>query len=248
MEDAQYHLLAEVETHHWWHRTLRQAVMAALQRHARDRRLDLLDVGCGTGGLHRALTGEGDSTTSHRVAGVDRSLLALGYSRRRGNSWLAGCSVEALPFASESFDAAITIDVLSHRSIHAEADALGEIARVLRPGGLLVLQLSAFEWLRGEHDRSVHQDRRYTRGQVVEMVRGVGFVVLEARYRLAFLPPLMVINNLAAKLRPRDQSEPDIALPPPWVNRLLLAAARVDLALGGWLPLGSSVFCVARRG
>ncbi len=246
MEDAQYHLLAEVEERHWWHCTLRRAVAEALARHAADRCLDLLDLGCGTGGLLRDLA-SGDGPGAHRVVGVDRSPLALAYTRQRGASELAGCSVEALPFAGESFDAAITIDVLSHQSITSEATALGEIARVLRRGGLLVVQLSAFEWLRGEHDWSVHQARRYTRRQVVEMLGDAGFLVHEARYRLVFLPPLMMINNLWAKLRPSDQSEPDIALPSPAVNALLLAAARVDLRFGAWLPLGSSIFCVARR-
>ncbi|MEM7586630.1 MAG: class I SAM-dependent methyltransferase [Acidobacteriota bacterium] len=248
MEEAQYHLLARVEAEHWWHRTLRQAVGEALDQHAAtsQRRLELLDIGCGTGGLLQELA------ERHQVVGVDRSPLAVGYARQRGLPRIATGSVEALPFASERFDAAVSIDVLSHRSIGSELYALGEISRILRPGGVLVLQLSAFEWLRGEHDREVHQERRYRRGQVVAMLGGAGFTTLEARYRLAFLPPLMVLNNLSTKLSSRDtegavEREPDLALPSPALNRLLLTAARIDLSIGGWLPVGSSVFCVARK-
>ncbi|MEM7357193.1 MAG: methyltransferase type 11, partial [Acidobacteriota bacterium] len=124
-----------------------------------------------------------------------------------------------------------------------------EIQRVLRPGGLFVLQLSAFERLRGAHDESVHQARRYTRRQVTDLLEGAGFEVLLARYRLAFMPPLMVLNNLLARLRARTGAtrEPDIALPSTLPNNILGAAARLDWWLGTLIPWGSSVFCVARR-
>ncbi len=56
----------------------------------------------------------------------------------------------------------------------------------------------------------------------------------------------MVVNNLWARLR-RTTDRTDIALPSPAVNHLLHAAAWADLRLGSLSPIGSSVFCVARR-
>ncbi len=246
MEDIQYHLLAEVEERHWWHRALRQAITEALARHTSGERLAILDAGCGTGGVLRALGSQ------HRVCGMDLSSLALGYCRSRGarelvRAELVRASVEQIPFAAASFDAVISIDVLSHSSITSDLAAVKELARILRPGGLLILQLSAFDRLRGEHDESVHQVRRYTRRQVVALLGQVGFVPVSVRYRLAFLPPLMLINNLLASRR-REEGKADIALPPPWINGSLRAAARVDQRLGGLIPWGSSVFYVGRLG
>lgn len=241
MEDVQYHLLAEVEDRHWWHRALRQAIARALVKHAPGRPLEILDAGCGTGGVLRFLAGD------HRLTGLDLSPLALGYSRRRGARRLARGSVERLPFADRSFDAAVSIDVLSHRSIRCDLAAMRELGRVLRPGGLLILQLSAFEALSGEHDVSVHQVRRYTRRQVTRLLGEAGFSPISVRYRLAFLPPLMLINNALARRRQDTVEEADIALPSPWINGTLRAAAWLDHRLGKIAPFGSSVFYVGRR-
>ena len=240
MEDLQYHLLAQVEDRHWWHRALRQAITEALAKHAPSGRLEILDAGCGTGGVIRSLS------SRHRVHGMDLSPLALGYCRGRGARDLVRGSVEALPFAASSFDAVISIDVLSHSSIASDLAAMHELCRILRPGGLLILQLSAFTGLSGEHDVSVYQVRRYTRPQIVEMLGQAGFVPRATRYRLAFLPPLMMLNNLMAR-RQRADSEADIALPDRRINGLLRLAAWVDHRLGGVMPWGSSVFYVGQK-
>ena len=62
---------------------------------------------------------------------------------------------EALPFADESFDEAVTIFVLC--SVHDQAAALGEIRRVLKPGGTL----SVLEHVRG-HGRVARWQDRFT--------------------------------------------------------------------------------------
>lgn len=84
-----------------------------------------LDVGCGTGALHKLL---GDD-----VIGVD---LSLGMLARGSGSRVAG-DVMRLPFHDGAFDV-----VASTSSLHywvAPVDALREIKRVTRPGGQLVL-------------------------------------------------------------------------------------------------------------
>ncbi|MEM7354737.1 MAG: class I SAM-dependent methyltransferase, partial [Acidobacteriota bacterium] len=164
MQAIQYHLLAQVEEQHWWHRTLRRAVAEMLAKFGDGRRLAMLDAGCGTGGLLAALRDR------HSVYGLDFSSLALSYSKTRGLDRLAGGRVDRMPFGEASFDAVVSVDVLSHRSIPSDYAAVCEIQRVLRPGGLFVLQLSAFERLRGAHDESVHQARRYTRRQVTDLL------------------------------------------------------------------------------
>ncbi len=259
MDEGQYHLLAEVEDSHWWHETLRLAVLESLAKHGRVKhrlakhrlakhyssgKPGLLDAGCGTGGLSAALSDR------YRVIGLDASLLALRHCAERSLPRLSLGSVDRLPFADATFDAVVSIDVLSHRSIASDLHATRELFRVLAPGGLLVLQLSAFEWLRGEHDAAVHQERRYTRKEVAALLEEAGFSLLEARYRLAFLLPLMLLNKGWARLRSaadRVAEKPDLSLPPGWLNRLLGAGARLDWRFAGGLPMGSSVFCVARR-
>lgn len=114
------------------YRPEQDAVLAAL-RAVRARRV--LDVGCGTGQLaHRLRV----TSAGVQVVGCDFSLGMLRTARDRdhGIAWIQGDAMR-LPFAGDAFDA-----VVSTQAFHWFPDqrtALREIARVLRPGGTLVL-------------------------------------------------------------------------------------------------------------
>jgi ubiquinone/menaquinone biosynthesis C-methylase UbiE len=102
---------------------------------------DLLDVPCGFGRHAVALARAG-----YRVVGVDRSQALLAEARRRAGEEVWPKLVEAdyreLPFADESFDAAINLFTsLGYLGDEEDTKALAEIARVLRPSGRLVVEL-----------------------------------------------------------------------------------------------------------
>lgn len=94
------------------------------------------DLGCGTGAVLAAL-----APHVHSVVGVDGSDEMLGSARARvdglDNVELRRGTLEALPLASETLDAAVMMLVLHH--LPAPALALAEAARVLKPGGRLLL-------------------------------------------------------------------------------------------------------------
>jgi ubiquinone/menaquinone biosynthesis C-methylase UbiE len=99
--------------------------------------LDALDIGCGTGFLSLELWARG-----HRVTGVDFAPAML--DRARAKAAERGASIgfeeadaEALPFASGSFDLAVSRHLLWTLP-HPEA-AIDEWVRILRPGGRLVV-------------------------------------------------------------------------------------------------------------
>src|ERR671939_1854861 len=96
---------------------------------------EVLDAGCGVG-YGSAFLGE----VARRVVGVDRDEPAIAYARAR----YGGPNVEfrvgdvlALGFPDTSFDAVCSFETIEHVD---DADAfVAEIARVLRPGGVLVV-------------------------------------------------------------------------------------------------------------
>lgn len=100
----------------------------------------VLDVGCGTG--HDALVLAQTVGPQGRMTGVDSSETMLQSARdRAAQSQLAIDFVAAdathLPFANASFDACLASRVLAH--FHEPAQAITEMARVVRPGGRIVL-------------------------------------------------------------------------------------------------------------
>ena len=103
----------------------------------------VLDVGSGFGFLLAALERAG-----FRPVGVELSAFAAGEAWRRGCRRQVVATAESpLPFRDRSFDAITLLDVIEHVATYAEA--LGECARVLRPGGrLLVITLNRFSALR----------------------------------------------------------------------------------------------------
>jgi ubiquinone/menaquinone biosynthesis C-methylase UbiE len=92
----------------------------------------VLEVGCGTG-----LILDRVAATRRRVAGVDLSRAMLAKARARRHP-VAQADALRLPFADGSFDVACSFKVLAH--VPAIREALAEMARVVRPGGTLVVE------------------------------------------------------------------------------------------------------------
>lgn len=98
-----------------------------------------LDVGCGEGRFCRMLRREGLETTGVEPA---KALRAAAQARDPGGRYL-DARAEDLPFADESFD--LVVSYLTLIDIDGIEDAINEMARVLRPGGsLLIANLNSF--------------------------------------------------------------------------------------------------------
>ena len=92
---------------------------------------------------------------------------------------------EALPFPDGAFGLVTAFGVLEH--IEDDAGAVREWARVLRPGGQLVLLTSAYRWMWSGHDVSNHHVRRYRRHKVGDLVRRAGLEPQRVSYANAAL-------------------------------------------------------------
>ncbi len=245
MRAAEYDLMRAVEDRHWWH-----AVLRGLVEHALAGRLQpsgrLLDAGCGTGGMLEFLQSR---TCDLVVTGIDAADQAVRHCHQRGLLTVQLGSVEALPFADADFDAVLSLDVLYHAGV-SEERALAQMARVLRPDGLLVLNLPAFSALRGSHDVAVQGERRYAEGEVRALLDRSGFVVESIHYWNAWLfLPLLVWRHLSRVKTSRAAAGSDLALTPGWMNWMLAGMGGLDAEFCRefHLPFGSSVFAVARK-
>jgi ubiquinone/menaquinone biosynthesis C-methylase UbiE len=122
-----------------YHDLLDDLEVEIVERYGRGR--SVLEVGCGTGLLLRRIA----AFASH-ARGVDLSPGMLARARARGLH-VDLASATALPFADASFDVACSFKVLPH--VRAVDRALAEMARVVRPGGHLLVELYNPMSLRG---------------------------------------------------------------------------------------------------
>ncbi|HVL56920.1 MAG TPA: methyltransferase domain-containing protein [Burkholderiaceae bacterium] len=233
--------MAEIEDRHWWYRGLRAVIRQAWERSIAAPRPTLLDVGCGTGANLAALADRSEPI------GIDLAPEAIAFCRRRGLMRTLVGSADRLPFADGGFDVALSCDVLSHWSLSDKAAALREMQRVLRPGGTLLLNVPAYQWLLSQHDVAVHQDRRFSRREIAALLAQTGFEpIWVSHWNAALLPAAVAVRWL----RRARQSGSDLAAgsgeAAGAVFGAVLAAERALLRRFA-LPFGLSVFAVARR-
>jgi ubiquinone/menaquinone biosynthesis C-methylase UbiE len=116
------------------------SLLAAAWRERDQRGLAIVDLACGTGAFLRDLR---RAFPRSRLTGVDLSLPYLAEARRRGGVGagapppLLQANAERLPFADASLDAVTCIYLFHELPPAVRQVVAGEIARVLRPGGLL---------------------------------------------------------------------------------------------------------------
>jgi len=234
MDSFEYQRMDAVEARLWWYRALHARLAAALT----DVQGCVLDAGCGTGGFLKFLAA---SRTDLAVAGCEWDIFAASLARAKGVPVTVG-SVHALPFADGKFDAVVSADVLCHEGVEP-APALAEMRRVLRPGGVLVVNMPAYMWLFSEHDRRVKNVRRVSAGEMRGMLAAAGFARNSVRYWNGFLLPLMILRRKILAAKAGAQS--DVAPINNVLNGFFMGLLRLERALK--MPAGGSVMAVAVR-
>ena len=248
MYPHEYVTLSRLEEDYWWYVGLKRLVLSMVRKYAPlNAASKVLDIGCGTGGT---LSFFEEQEPGPRFYGVDLSPLAIDLARERCRSTLVRGSVNELPFPAAFFDLAISLDVFYIQGVDDEK-ALQEAFRVLKPGGSFILNLPAWECLRGEHDLAVHTRHRYRVPELREKLKQAGFQIRRLTYWNAFLFPLIF-----AARRVLRAAKPHFKIPtsdlkplPPFLNEGLKSVLELErwMVLNFNLPLGSSVLAVVER-
>lgn len=253
MQTEDYEYLYQLEDHLWWFVGMRTIAGALLDQFcALNYDRTILDAGCGTGSnllwLQR-YAGKG------HIYGIDLNFDALHLSRQRGCERLAQASVTDLPFADSSFDLVTSFDVLVQLpGPGADAQAVREMHRVLRPGGIAFVRAAAHEWLRSGHDDALGTQKRYELSELSSMLKHCGFSVLRATYANSLLLPAAAFRRLVLKRAGLADPGSDVKPLAPWLaplNTFMCAILKVEATWLGTmnfdLPTGVSAICVVRK-
>lgn len=217
---------------YWWY-AVRSQLLEEVFLHAVPAGGRVLDVGSADGPSVQWMAGRAERI----CVDLDPRGLATG-----------GVCADALhlPFGTAAFDAVAAFDVVEHFS---DEDAiLGELIRVLRPGGALLLAVPAYQWAWTTFDVAAGHHRRYTRPRLRRALATQPVHVDRATHAFAGVFPFFAVDRLRSRLHPPS---PTTELPevPTVVDRLLRALGRLDVRLlrRTDLPLGSSIFLLARK-
>lgn len=238
----EYRKLAEVEDRMWYFHALNRRMVFWLGKLLPAAPAHVLDAGCGTGGLIKALR---SARTDREVTGLDFMPLACELARERTGAVIVQGSITALPFGDGVFDAIVSADVVCQ--VEDGARALREFARCVRPGGVVLVNVPAYRWLWSYHDDTCETKHRFTRPELAAMFRAAGLDVVSAGYANCLSLPLIWARR---KLFRPTHPTSDVQLYPAPIEMLFAAMAAVEFGwqrLGLASPAGSSVFVVGRR-
>lgn len=217
-----------------------------------------LEVGCGDGDLLAALA---TSQLNQPLIGLDLHLrlqeppgggpdhsiyrnLDGHLPEVESSRQLIQADARRVPCADGSIGALLALDVFDQRGIEL-TDALAESYRVLAPGGMMMLRVSAHTGLYGPHDIAFNTGRRYGRTEMASALITAGFHVQRWTYANSLLAPLLVPQRLLQRWRVAPW-RPSVYRAH-WSNRLVAAAlgAEARWLRRGNLPFGLSLIMIA---
>ena len=181
----------ELQQWHWWFRG-RRRVIESILRHEVDSvsSLNILSVGCGPAeGLKWLVPFAGPEG---KVVGLDRDPI---HARRLPNyaEFIIG-TLESAPLAAASFDVVLALDVLEH--LDDDLSGLHEAARIVKPGGLLLVTVPALPSLWGGQDVVSQHRRRYTRRSLSNLFSEAKLSNYRLQYFNTLLFPLAAVIRL----------------------------------------------------
>jgi SAM-dependent methyltransferase len=245
MDSKLYDELYRVEQTHWWFTARRSIVWSLVGRYAdapSDGRLKVCELGCGTAGNLAAIADR------HDVIGVECSSQAIEYAKTRlGNRVICGSLPNDVPLPPNSFDVVLLTDVLEH--IEDDGASARTALRLLRPAGIVVATVPAYQWLYSPRDADHHHYRRYSKRRFAGLWQSsLAQTLLLSHYNTLLFAPAAAVR-LASKLMPSRSGDGDLRIPPRPLNNLLARLMRSESNLLGRMPMpfGLSLVAVVRK-
>ena len=242
MQSLEYKRIEKLENIHFWYRAMEEMILYLVKQNVKGR-VNILDAGCGTGGLSEKMESFG------RVTAIDINPVALKIAREKKIDKLLKASVERLPFQDNSFHLIVSLDVLYHQKVKSDIKALSELYRVLKPGGVLILRLPAFEFLRGAHDIVVQTRHRYTTYEVSKKMQQAGFKIKKLSYVNMLLSIPLFVKRSYERFYKKHSLVSDTILLPELLNKIFYFILKNDNKLLKFinLPFGSSVLSIGLK-
>jgi 2-polyprenyl-3-methyl-5-hydroxy-6-metoxy-1,4-benzoquinol methylase len=245
MELTEYDRLAVFENTYWWHvgrRHLLDTLFGKFVGKPRRAKINILEVGCGTGSLLEYMHKFGN------VMGLDISPEALSYCSKRGIKNLLQCDLvsDGVEKIKKKFDVVVAMDTLEH--IQDDVMAMKKIRTLLKKNGKFIVCVPAHKFLWSTHDEALHHKRRYHSYELMKKLEDSGFKILKRSYFIAFAFPLISLYRIWTNLFGRDAyPKTSYVLLPKQINNFLIGVLKFEAMLLAFvsIPFGVTLVAVA---
>ena len=236
----------DLEQNLWWYRSLHDKILHQIRKHFGDsRELAILDAGCGTGGMLSVLREQGYTD----LAGFDYSqdAIELSVERRLDVEFGDLRKVEKFRPAGR-YDVIICNDALYILNDEEMVRALAAFKVRLKPNGLILVNVHAFDAFAGTHDVVMHSQRRYTAAMFERFTRQAGLKLSYHTYWPFFLAlPIWVVRRWQRHQLKKgkinlETLESDVQYPGDFINGILRFLTNAEHALLRRAPRGQFAF------
>ena len=236
------------ESTNWLHKSRRDLMVSLLKNALNDSKsLSILEIGAGVGQNTVYLQKLGTvDVVEINEAGIE-ALRAIPNIRK--------IITQPIPFnLDESYDIIVAMDVLEH--IQNDKMAISWMFNSLRPGGILLLTVPAYQWLFSEHDIALHHFRRYSIPKLNQILPS-NIDIIRCGYFNTMLFPMIALlriyKNFLLKSKKNQTNfkakKQSNSLPKPLDQffRTILRAEIYFICKGINPPFGLSIFFIAKR-
>ncbi len=225
MEKDFYKTYFALEEDNWWFRVRRNLIFDLLIKYKVPKTAKIFDFGCGSGYTVGCLQKLG-----YDASGSDISAEAIEFGLSKGTRNIAVAQRGEIRPPEGSFDLILALDVIEH--IQDDSGAIRAIERALRPGGMAIITVPAYQWLWGVQDDVAHHFRRYTAGSFAKVLKqNSKLKIIRKTYFNTFLFPLVAFVRILSKWFNLKERESDFDINSTWLNAIFFHIFNLEIKI-----------------
>lgn len=238
----------QIEENSFWFRHRNNCIVESVMKYCANS--TFFDVGGGNGFVAKGLEDKGISTVL-----IEPGIQGCVNAKKRGLQNVICSTFENASLVKGGIPAIGLFDVVEH--VEYDIDFLKSIYSYLKDGGFVFITVPAFNVLWSNEDVDAGHFRRYTRKELENKLKSIGFVVEYSTYIFSILPiAVFLFRTLPSKLglnkKSNDQNKhkKEHASSNTLINRILNSIWKIEvdrIRTGKVIPIGGSCLVIARK-
>jgi len=235
-----------VEKKHWWYKSLHRLVLYQIKQKTKSTTINILDAGCGTGGLLFFLKEE----KYINLVGFDVSKKAVSIAKNK-NLNVEQADMKKYKINPNKYDVIISNDTLYFFNEEEQKNILHKFYHSLNSDGIVILNMPSIEAFKGIHDKVVGANIRFNKKMIMDIVDTNKYTIIQQLYWPFLLSPIIFIIRLMQRIKLQTglvkNMKSDIDMPSRFINYILFQIVKFENNFIKNKPFGSSLFLVLKK-